>query len=124
MDQNSSPQIQKDERRNVTWRPMDQEVNVLSFLSNVQPRHILCTLLNGAPSPQNSSSLNINSSESVFRHETTVSLPSNSDTIASHKNDDAYEDINSMTQNKITTSQSSSNTVYAQCQNRLGIANL
>ena len=44
MDQNSTTNIQKDERRNITQRPMDSGVNVLSFLSNVQPRHILSTL--------------------------------------------------------------------------------
>ena len=67
MDQNSSSQIQKDERRNVTRRPMDPEANVLSFLSNVQPRRILQALQNGAPSPQNLLLSNINSSQSVFR---------------------------------------------------------
>ena len=35
MDQNSATTIQKDEQRNVAQRPMDQGVNVLSFLSNV-----------------------------------------------------------------------------------------
>ena len=49
MDQNSTTNIQKDEpARKVAQRPMDSEVNVLSFLSNVQPRQVLTTLLNGA----------------------------------------------------------------------------
>ena len=117
MDQNSSSTIQKDEQRNVTQRPMDQEANVLSFLSNVQPRRILNALQNGAPSPQNSSLSIINSSNSVFRQETTFSSPSNFSTIASHKNDEADDYVNSMSQFK--TINSHSDPVYAPVPERI-----
>ena len=100
MDQNSSPQIQKDERRNVTQRPMDPEVKVSSFLSNVQPRHILYALLNGAPSPQNSSLSIINSSKSILGPKTKFYGLPVSNTIASHDYDEADDYINSMTQCK------------------------
>ena len=113
MDQNSSPQIQKDERRNVAQRPMDPEVNVLSFLSNVQPRLILQALQNGAPSPQNLLLSNINSLESILGPKTKFYGLPVSNTIASHENDEANDYIHSMTQNKISTSQSPSNPVYA-----------
>ena len=118
MDQNSSPQIQKDERRNVTRRPMDPEANVLSFLSNVQPRRILQALQNGAPSPQNYSLPNINSSDNIFRQETTVSSPSNSSTMASHENDEVEDYINSMTQFKKVKSPSVYAPVPKQIRNR------
>ena len=49
-----SNRIQRDvPARYVAQRPMDSGVNVLSFLSNVQPHRVLNTLLNGAPPQQN-----------------------------------------------------------------------
>ena len=111
MNQNSATTIQKDERRNVTQRPMDQGVNVLSFLSNVQLRHVLSTLLNGAPSPRNSSLSIINSSISVFRPKTKFYGLPDSNTTASHENDEADDYINSMSQFK--TINSRSDPVYA-----------
>ena len=67
MNQNFNVNIQKDESaRNVAQRPMDSGVNVLPFLSNIQPHRVLNTLLNGAPSPRNLLLSIINSSESVF----------------------------------------------------------
>ena len=72
----------------------------LRFFPNVMfymPRHVIHALLNGAPSPQNLLLSNINLSQSVFRQETTFSLPSNSNTIASHENDEADDYINLMT---------------------------
>ena len=112
MNQNFATIIQKDEPAiYIAQRPMDSGVNVLSFVSNVQPQCAFTTLPNGAPSPRNYLLSIVNLSESAFRHKTKVLLPSNTEFIASHEHDDAEDDINSMTQtqNQSTTIKSHSN---------------
>ena len=97
--------------RYIAQRPIDSRVNVLSFVSNVQPQCAFTTLPNGAPSPRNYLLSIVNLSESAFRHKTKVLLPSNTEFIASHEHDDAEDYINSMTQtqNQSTTIKSHSN---------------